>query len=336
MYKNYRILVWCVRFLWELYHGMNPATNQKSEHNQSHPNAQAKPALDKSIRTSTIFASKTASIAFLDLQGANGRKFHLPESVMRNILLPDYSNRNQHGMQESNNLLRRIHLQKVMIEPGTKNSFPFPIGIHISGIRGTEYTTSGECFTYILPGRHTVHTPKCIFESHGDEELMSTWEEDFAKWNNDNLETLCAMIVPESDIVMVHLQHPVVQLLDKKSEMFGTQPPSSQPTTTPNWRQVQGSTFHTACSWLRENILAKSSKTFDLSQMTIHFGKTDKTDFKEIPASCFTEMEFTGDEDVETLNQKKSKYSNILMQKPYILDIKLSLEYRFTAQEMSP
>jgi len=312
----------------------NLATAHRNENPPTMQGGEPQAALDKSIRTSSIFASKTASIAFLELQGVNGRKFHMPESVMRNILLPEYSSRNQHAIQESNNLLRRIHLQRVVIEPGTTNTFPFPLGIHISGIRGTEYTTSGECFTYILPGRHSVQTPKCIFESHGDEELMSTWEEDFAKWNNDNLETLCAMIVPESDIVMVHLQHPVVQLLDKKSEEFGTLPPSSQPTTTPNWRQVQGSVFHTACSWLRENILAKSSKTFDLSQMTIHFGKTDKTNFNEIPASCFTEMEFVGDEDIESLNQKKSKYANIIMQKPYVLDIKISLEYRFTAQEM--
>jgi len=50
---------------------------------------------------------------------------------------------------------------------------------------------------------------------------MATWEEDFAKWNFDNLETLSAMPVPDSDIIMVHLDHPVVGLLNKKFAEFG-------------------------------------------------------------------------------------------------------------------
>jgi hypothetical protein len=139
------------------------------------------------------------------------------------------------------------------------------------------------------------------------------------------------MVVPESDIVMVHLQHPVVQLLDKKFEEFQTVAPSTQPTTTPNWRQIEKNIFHRACSWLRENILAKSSKTFDLSQMTINFGKIDKTTFNDIPASCFTDMPFTGSEDIEQIVDKKNKYINVLMQKPFTFELKIMLEYRFTS-----
>lgn len=78
------------------------------------------------------------------------------------------------------------------IEPGSSNSFPFAIGIHVSGIEGAEYTSSGERFNYIFPGRHNVVAPKVVFESFGDEELMSTWEEEFASFSADNLEVcLC-------------------------------------------------------------------------------------------------------------------------------------------------
>ena len=114
----------------------------------------------------------------------------------------------------------------------------------------------GDSFNYIIPAKFSVLNETFIFESVGDAGLMQTWEEDFAKWNTDNLETLCAMIVPESDIVMVHLEHPVVQLLDKKYEEFNTLPPTEQPNTTPNWRQIHRHTFDRACAWLRDNILS--------------------------------------------------------------------------------
>jgi len=65
----------------------------------------------------------------------------------------------------------------------------------------------------------------------------------------------------------------------------------------------------------------------------ISFSKTDKTNFNKIPPSCFTNMQFDGDEDIELLNAKKSKFANILMQKPFNLDIKVSMEYRFSSND---
>jgi hypothetical protein len=195
-------------------------------------------SINNAEHTSVIFVSKTASIAYLDIQGANTRKFNLSDIITRQIFLPDHLNKNPHAIQVSNNLLRRIHIHKISIAPGSRNTFPFPLGIIIQGIPGSEYTVSGDVFNFIMPQNFSVQRDICIFESSGDASLMQTWEEDFAKWNTDNLETLCALCVPESEIVMVHLEHPVVQLLDKKSAEFDTTPPSDQPNTTPNWRQV--------------------------------------------------------------------------------------------------
>ena len=45
---------------------------------------------------------------------------------------------------EANNHLRRILLNKITIDPGTKNTFPFPIGIRITNLQGSEYSTDGE------------------------------------------------------------------------------------------------------------------------------------------------------------------------------------------------
>jgi len=102
-------------------------------------------------------------------------------------MLSDVSTKSQQMVQESNGLLRRIHLHRVVVEAGSCNMFPFAMGIHIAGIPGSEYTVHGECFTYIMPARHVVQSPKCVFESFGDEKLMSNWEEGFAKWDTNNL-----------------------------------------------------------------------------------------------------------------------------------------------------
>jgi len=169
---------------------------------------------DSLLQIANIFMMKTASIAFLELQGTNGKRFHFTENIMKQILLPEYAAQGQTHASVASLLLKRIHLQKIFIQPGTGNRFLFPIGLCINGIAANEYTMSGDCFNYIVPQKYTITTPVCIFESRGDESLIATWEEDFAKWNSDNLESLCDMPVPDSDIVIVHLDHPVVQLLD--------------------------------------------------------------------------------------------------------------------------
>lgn len=73
---------------------------------------------DANLQSSNLFLTKTASIAFLELQGINGRKFHLPETVMRQILLPDHANQNQNSAAMAGSLLKRIHLQKIIVQQG--------------------------------------------------------------------------------------------------------------------------------------------------------------------------------------------------------------------------
>ena len=288
---------------------------------------------DNMLQIANIFMTKSASISFLELQGANGRKFHFAENTMKQILLPEYAAQGQSSAATASQLLKRIHLQKIFIQPGTANGFPFPIGIRINGIVPNEYTMTGEAWNYIIPQKCSISTPVCIFESRGDESLMATWEEDFAKWNSDNLESLCAMPVPDSEIVMVHLDHPVVQLLEKKYLEFNCIAPSEQVSTTPNWRQIPLSSFNKACQWLRDNILSKSSKTFDLSSLTLHISKIDGTKFIDLPPSSFTSMEITGCESVTDMNSKKTKYANILVQMPFNIDIKISLHYRLSMSQ---
>jgi len=88
----------------------NPPENAYNEKGDTHN--------DSMLQTANIFMNKTASMSFLELQGANGRKFHFGENVMKQILLPDHASQSQSTSGYANHLLKRIHLQKIFIQPG--------------------------------------------------------------------------------------------------------------------------------------------------------------------------------------------------------------------------
>ena len=91
-------------------HPQNPGEGAYTENAGTHN--------DSMLQIANIFMNKTASMSFLELQGANGRKFHFGENIMKLILLPDHTSQNQNTSSYANNLLKRIHLQKIFIQPG--------------------------------------------------------------------------------------------------------------------------------------------------------------------------------------------------------------------------
>ena len=285
-------------------------------------------ATDNETYRRSIFMTKTASMTWLDMQGLQARKFTMNELAMRNIILPEHLLANDHGMADSNNVLRRIHLQKVLVESGTENGFPFPIGVRISGFPQQEFSVSGDSYSFIIPGNTAMTETQSIFESHGDEKLQHTWEAEYAKWNMENLDTLMAMNVPESDVMLVHLDHPVLQMLEKRPEVFGVNTSIFSASSTPNWKHVQKTAFESASKWIKKEILSRSSKTFDMSQLTLTFSKIDGTKWTDLTPSCFEKMDFDNVEDLDTLNEVKSMYANVLMQKPHTISIKIGFRYR--------
>ena len=290
-------------------------------------------SISNALNITSVFLTKTASIAYLDIQGPSALRFNMNDSVTRQIFLPEHFSKNTGSVNLSNNILRRIHINKIFVAPGTSNSFPFPLGLKIGGIPNTEFTSEGDAFAYIIPQKFTLGTDICIFESIGDESLMKTWEEDFAKWNSDNLETLCAMRIPESESVLVHVEHPVAQLLEKKYADFNTTPPSQQMSTTPNWRQIDSHTFDRACAWLRDNILSKSSKTFDMSQLTVSIARPNNSKFTDLPPSFFVDMPIQGTESISELTDIQNKFANITIQRPFNIDIKLKFQFRLPTMD---
>ena len=286
------------------------------------------PSIPQTLHRRSIHLQKHGSMALLEMNGPMARKFHLQESIMKRILAPD----NQAAGADTQ-AFQRVHLHRMSLGAGSQNQFPFSIGIKVHGVPGSVYDESGQPWSAILgPSSHFAQdTP--IFESSGDEKLMKSWEEEFPRWNAENLETVCAMRVPDSDIVMTHVDHPVVQLLEKKHDEFGAEAPSRTQMTTPNWYNIAAGVFNAACRWLRDNILSKSTKTFDLSQLTVSFGKVDNSKFTDLAPSCFHDMPLEPGQSVAEINESKIAFGNVLVQRCFGLTLQLTLEYRLAGVE---
>lgn len=139
----------------------------------------------------SLFFEKSASMTLLEVNGPNARKFHMTEDKMRRVLLGEAS---QHK-ENSGSLLRRVHLHRVLLGEGSCNQFPFALGLKLHGIPGMVFDASGQEWSFVMGARQKMRGDTVLFESAGDEKLMQTWEEEFPKWNADNLETVCAMQV---------------------------------------------------------------------------------------------------------------------------------------------
>jgi len=280
------------------------------------------------VQKSTVVLSHTVSMAFLEMQGQNARKFQVPQLAMRNVLLHEAHESSANYELE---LLSRVHVHRIFIEPGTENQLPVALGIKIAAFPGTQYTASGEAWNYVLPAGFKAQSPEVVFESDGDESLMATWERDFARWNASNLETLLVVSMPDSDIVLLHLEHPVTKYLDKKAEDAGTVQPYMQNSSTPNWRQIALALFQQSCQWIRQNILSKSSKTYDLSTLLVAYDRVDGKKFNKLSPEVFHDMHATGLEEPTKLNEMKTAYANYVMQRPCTVTLKLGFEYRLAS-----
>ena len=155
--------------------------------------AGATPATDEpasgTILRRSLFFEKSASMSLLEVNGPNARKFHVSENVMRRVLLGESSQQKDNA----GSLLRRVHLQLVLLGEGSGNKFPFALGLKLHGIPGSVFDASGQEWSFVLGAGQTLNADAVLFESAGDEKLMQTWEEEFPKWNAENLETVCAM-----------------------------------------------------------------------------------------------------------------------------------------------
>ena len=91
---------------------------------------------------------------------------------------------------------------------------------------------------------------------------------------------------------------------------------------------MQKTAFEAASKWIKENILTKSSRTFDLSQLDVVFSKIDNSKMTDLPPSCFEDMPFDEIENLEDLNELKANFANVVMQRPFTFSLKIGIQYR--------
>ncbi len=68
-----------------------------------------------------------------------------------------------------------------------------------------------------------------------------------------------------------------------------------------------------------------------MSQLTVTFSKVDNTKWTDLCPECFVGMEFDGVDSVDDLNELKSLYANVLLQRPHALNLKIGMRYRLSA-----
>jgi len=81
----------------------NAQTNNQQKGNEIVQGDNSASHNDSMLHIPNIFMTKTASMAFLELPGANGRKFYFGENTMKQILLPDHSTQNQNTSSHASN-----------------------------------------------------------------------------------------------------------------------------------------------------------------------------------------------------------------------------------------
>lgn len=280
-----------------------------------------------------LFLSKTGSMKFFEMQGPNSTQFRLPEGTLRNMLCARDSavqaDPAAAALSTSNNALRRVHVYRITLEPGSTNEFPFALGVRIEGVPGTEFNVDGHDYNAILPAGFAVHSPLTVFETHGDEELFAEWEKDFGRWTLANLETFLVMPMPDTDVMMVHADHPVVQFLQKRPDVFGNIEFMAPNPTAPAWVSCSRKVFQDGASWIRNNILLKSSQTFDLSKLTVSFQRLDARSFAAVTPTCYGQMPRpTPGAAVKDIQEYKKVWEEWVVQHPFSLSLRIGIHFR--------
>jgi hypothetical protein len=100
-----------------------------------------------------------------------------------------------------------------------KNSFPVPLGINVSCIKGQEHIDTGECYTFTsLPMTHNP-MPLVIFEADASAQTSQEWRRMYGEYNERNLDTHNVLPVANQNYVFVHENHPVISLLKANADM---------------------------------------------------------------------------------------------------------------------
>jgi hypothetical protein len=137
-----------------------------------------------------------------------------------------------------------------------KNSFPVPLGVNVSCIRGNEHIDTGEGYTFTaLPQTHNP-TPLTIFEADASAQTSQEWRRMYGEYNERNLDTHNVLPVANQNYVFVHEHHPVISLLKANADLLGTEI-TEEKRIDGEWYKVSKTVLSTCCNTLKSKVLNK-------------------------------------------------------------------------------
>jgi hypothetical protein len=137
-----------------------------------------------------------------------------------------------------------------------KNSFPVPLGINVSCIKGQEHIDTGESYTFTsLPMTHNP-TPLIIFEADASAQTSQEWRRMYGEYNERNLDTHNVLEVANQSYVFVHEHHPVISLLKANADLLGSDI-TDEHRIDGEWYKVSKTVLSTCCNTLKSKVLNK-------------------------------------------------------------------------------
>jgi hypothetical protein len=137
-----------------------------------------------------------------------------------------------------------------------KNSFPVPLGVNLSCIKGQEHVDTGEGYTFTaLPMTHNP-TPLVIFEADASAATSQEWRRMYGEYNERNLDTHNVLPVANQNYVFVHENHPVISLLKANADLLGTEITEDK-RIDGEWYKVSKTVLSTCCNTLKSKVLNK-------------------------------------------------------------------------------
>ena len=137
-----------------------------------------------------------------------------------------------------------------------KNSFPVPLGVNLSCIKGQEHVDTGEGYTFTaLPMTHNP-TPLVIFEADASAQTSQEWRRMYGEYNERNLDTHNVLPVANQNYVFVHENHPVISLLKANADLLGTEITEDK-RIDGEWYKVSKTVLSTCCNTLKSKVLNK-------------------------------------------------------------------------------
>ena len=135
-----------------------------------------------------------------------------------------------------------------------KNTFPVPLGINVSCIKGQEHVDTGEAYTFTaLPNTHNP-TPLVIFEADASAQTSQEWRRIYGEYNERNLDSHNVLPVANQNYVFVHEKHPVISLLKANSDLLGSEI-SEDKRIDGEWYKVSKTVLSTCCNTLKTKVL---------------------------------------------------------------------------------